>query len=341
MSKVTQFPNARQIEAEACAWIAQLDGSEPSPEDLSAFQEWMQRSKQHREEIRRLSVLWSDLNILTELAVPMKKRRHPWLGLPNVKFFAFAATILVGLAATALVLRSHNLAPTPADGPYFATAVGERKPVVLSDGSKVLLNTDSRIQIAYSGAQRAVHLLRGEAYFEVAHNSDRPFLVYAGANVVRAVGTSFSVHVQKRDVAVVVTEGTVELSSITSTGAAETSSRIGARVIPLAALKAGQSAVVDQQIEAIRTVQPAEVTRKLSWREGVLSFSGESLEQVVNEVSRYTHMTIVISDPSIRNVAIGGYFKAGDTEAMFEALETSFGVRVNRVNDKLVYLVAK
>jgi transmembrane sensor len=73
----------------------------------------------------------------------------------------------------------------------------------------------------------------------------------------------------------------------------------------------------------------------------VLSFSGEPLEQVVAEVSRYTSVTIVISDPSIRSVAIGGYFKAGETEAMFEALETSFGVRVTRVNDRLVYLAAK
>jgi transmembrane sensor len=84
-----------------------------------------------------------------------------------------------------------------------------------------------------------------------------------------------------------------------------------------------------------------EVDRKLSWREGVLSFSGEPLEHVVEEVSRYTSITIVNSDPAIRDISIGGYFKAGETDAMFEALETSFGVRVNRVNDRLVYLAAK
>ncbi len=64
--KVAQIPNARQIEAEACAWIAQLDGGEPSQEDLDAFREWVHRSPRHQDEIKRLSAIWGDLNVLTE-----------------------------------------------------------------------------------------------------------------------------------------------------------------------------------------------------------------------------------------------------------------------------------
>jgi len=108
--------------------------------------------------------------------------------------------------------------------------------------------------------------------------------------------------------------------------------------VKLVAIKAGQSATVDEQVEAIETIPSTELARKLSWRQGVLSFSGEPLEQVVDEVSRYTPVKIIITDPSIRKIAIGGYFKAGESEAMFEALESSFGIRVTRVNDRLVYL---
>jgi transmembrane sensor len=184
MEKVAQFPNARQIEAEACAWIAQLDGGEPSQEDLDAFREWIHRSPRHQEEIKRLSAIWGDLNVLTELAVPLRKRRPKFLDLLKFRVAAVAATLLVGVVVGVYVLWPPNHVPPVEAGSVFATAIGERKPVTLADGSKVLLNTDSRIQIDFTSDQRVVRLLQGEAFFEVAHNAERPFLVYAGANVV-------------------------------------------------------------------------------------------------------------------------------------------------------------
>jgi transmembrane sensor len=342
MSKVAQFPIQRQIEAEACAWIAQLDGGEPTQEDLDAFREWINRSPHHREEIKRLSTVWSDLNILTELAVPLKRPNRTFGRIFMLRSAAFAAMAVVGIAVTVYFLRPLLPINTAAESLFYSTNIGEQKPITLADGSKVLLNTNSRIQVSYGTEWREVHLLQGEAYFEVEHNRDRPFLVYAGSNIVRAVGTAFTVHIKKQDVEVIVTVGAVELSSVANMGgSASAGSLAKPQVTKLATIKAGQSATFNDEVESIEAIRVPEVTRKLSWREGVLSFSGEPLEQVVDEVSRYTPITIVISDPAIRNIAIGGYFKAGETDAMFEALETSFGVRVNRVNDKLVYLAAK
>jgi transmembrane sensor len=223
----------------------------------------------------------------------------------------------------------------------YSTSVGEQKSIVLPDHSKVLLNTASRIQVDYRVGQRGVHLLQGEAFFEVAHDTHRPFLVYAGANIVRAVGTAFTVRVQKQDVEVTVTEGVVELSSVPHAVGSTVGKGLIEPQTKLADIKAGQSAAFNQDVESIQSIKPQEIKRKLSWREGILSFSGEPLEQVVAEVSRYTPVTIVISDPAIRDIRIGGYFKIGETDAMLEALETSFGVRVNRVNDQLIYLAAK
>jgi len=248
--------------------------------------------------------------------------------------------LLVVLSVAPAAFHFRPRTPVAANVLY-STDVGEQKPITLADGSRVLLNTDSRIQVNYSAQQREVFLLRGEAYFEVAHNAERPFLVYAGANMVRAVGTAFTVYLKKQDIEVVVTEGIVELSAMANGSGGRTAKNLIKPAIKLADIKAGQSADFNQEVESIQPVMPLEIKRKLSWREGILAFSGEPLEQVVAEISRYTPVTIVISDPAIRNVRIGGYFKVGATDALLEALETSFGVRVNRVNDKLVYLAAK
>lgn len=342
MSKVTQFPSAQQIEAEGCAWIAQLDGSSPTKEDLDAFREWINRSPRHRQEIKRLSVLWSDLNILTELAVPLREPERKSGGGFRLRSAAIAAIAVVGIAFGVTYALWRAPSDDQAASLTYSTLVGKQESVALADGSHVVLNTDSRIQVSYSAERRMVHLLHGEAYFEVAHNPNRPFLVYVGANIVRAVGTAFTVRIKEHDVEVVVSEGTVELSSMTDmAGSAPGGTVAKTQATKLVAISAGQRATFNKEVESIQTIEAPEVTRRLSWREGVLSFSGEPLEQVVEEVSRYTPITIVITDPAIRNIKIGGYFKAGETDAMFEALETSFGVRVKRVNDGLVYLAAK
>ncbi len=341
MSKLAHFPSPRQIEAEACAWIAQLDGSTPSQEDLTAFREWINRSPQHQQEIKRLSALWSELNILTELAVPLKKSPQP-VSNPFLRRAAvFAALALLVIGGAVFYFSPRALPDGGTSNALYSTSIGEQKPVTLADGSKVLLNTSSRIQVNYDAQRREVHLLAGEAYFQVAHNAERPFLVYAGDNIVRAVGTAFTVRLKKQDVEVVVTEGTVELSAVAN-GGGDALTESGVRsVTRLGDVHAGQRAAFNKEVESIQSVRPPEIKRELSWREGVLSFSGEPLEQVVEEVSRYTPVTFVISDPAIRDIHIGGYFKVGETDAMLEALETSFGVRVNRVNDRLVYLAAK
>jgi transmembrane sensor len=342
---VAQFPGPRQIEAEACAWISQFDGAEPSQEDLAAFREWINRSPQHLKEIRRLSTLWGDLNILTEVAALPKKspaQASKSTG-RRTRFAAIAVSMsaMVMVAAVVFSVLRRNGVDRSTVQVLYSTSVGEQKSIVLPDHSKVLLNTASRIQVDYRVGQRGVHLLQGEAFFEVAHDTHRPFLVYAGANIVRAVGTAFTVRVQKQDVEVTVTEGVVELSSVPHAVGSTVGKGLIEPQTKLADIKAGQSAAFNQDVESIQSIKPQEIKRKLSWREGILSFSGEPLEQVVAEVSRYTPVTIVISDPAIRDIRIGGYFKIGETDAMLEALETSFGVRVNRVNDQLIYLAAK
>jgi len=206
----------------------------------------------------------------------------------------------------------------------------------LADGSTVLLNTNSQIEIDYSGRQRRIWLLRGEAYFRVVHDPGRPFAVYAGNGVVRAVGTAFAVHLRSHDVEVAVTEGSVELASLATL--ADREAATAPQSTTLARIKANQVATFSENIESIEVVAAAKLDQKLSWQKGVLIFSGEPLHRMVEEVSRYTPLKIDIIDPRLRDLPVGGYFKVGETEAMFEALETSFHVHVERVGADVVQL---
>jgi transmembrane sensor len=151
---------------------------------------------------------------LTELAVPIKKPKRDFSTNFLLRSAAFAAIAVIGIAIAVHILRPLLPVRAVADSQFYSTDIGEQRPVALADGSTVLLNTDSRLQVEYDAERREVHLLQGEAYFEVAHDSDKPFLVFVGSNIVRAVGTSFTVHIKKLDIEVIVTEGAVEVSAV-------------------------------------------------------------------------------------------------------------------------------
>jgi transmembrane sensor len=339
MGKVADFPNRDTIEAEACAWISQFDGDQPpSPEDMDALREWASRSPLHHQELERLSALWGDINILTELSQSLDNAES------NDKKGVFSpAPIMAGLAAILIiavgVMFWPNQRPAKLIHLVYSTQVGEQHLAALPDGSSVQLNTASQLEVDYSNQRRKVRLLKGEAHFEVAHDPGRPFEVYAGTGLVRAIGTAFSVHLKDKQVEVTVTEGRVKLVSVAATEVeADSSTAKEAQRDELATLSAGQSTRFNHSVDTIQTLKKDEVARKLSWRDGMLVFSGESLDHVVEQVTRYTPVSIVIADPAIRNIRIGGYFRVGETDAMFEVLESNFGIRVSEISDELFHL---
>ena len=356
MSTVRLQADKQSIEAEASAWIVQLDGAEPSAEDRKALQEWIGRSPAHREAFERLSSLWDDLNILTELAVPRGADTHPrraWsIGWPRLAA-AIAVVVLVSVAAL-FGSRFQPDAPgsmattTPADAPVrsgrFDTAIGQLQTVDLDDGSQAILNTDTEIIVDINPAGRDIYLVRGEALFDVAHDPGRDFRVHARGGFVKAVGTEFSVRLKEAsNVVVIVSEGVVELAVVASGSAEQAATDTGAAepgpASPLARVSAGQVAVFGSGLESLQSMPKDEISRQLSWRGGMLRFDGEPLSEVVAEISRYTTTRIVIASPALEDLRIGGYFKVGETDAMLEALESGFDVRVERIDGNLVHLV--
>ena len=253
-------------------------------------------------------------------------------------------------------------------GLVFSTRMGENLHHTMSDGSILWLNSNTKIQVDYSNTFRRIKLLDGEAHFEVAKDATRPFEVYADDRLVRAIGTAFSVHKRKNSIEVLVTEGTVELAIIdnsllvipddysgititnTSVLTEEKSAKVEVIVNPanvrkkLGKLTAGQLTVIpveDDKLIDVIEVDTSEVARFLSWKEGKLIFAGESLEEVVQEITRHTQVKIDVIDPQLKSMRIGGQFQVGETDTLFYVLESGFGISVKKLNDHHVQLRVK
>lgn len=348
---IVEFPEQSAVSEEAAAWLIRLDAdAPPAAKDLQALGEWLQRSPAHREELEKLAALWGRLNVLTDLAVPLgsarpavrtREARTPRQWLWSV---GLAAVAIVLAAGAVLLARGPAVDPLVATNGLYVTAVGQQKVATLADGSQITLNTNSQARVDYGEGYRQVYLLQGEALFTVAKNKRRPFRVYAGNGRIEALGTAFAVYLNGADIDVTVTEGRVSLAS----GAA---AEVDELMESLGTLHAGQTAVIRSPrpeaelgsigaLQAVKPIAPEELAQRLAWREGVLVFSGEKLEDVVKELGRYTTVAIEIPDDAVRNMRIGGRFPVGETDTMLTTLETSFHLRVTRLDANRVVLSA-
>lgn len=273
-----------------------------------------------------------------------------------------ASLLFIDLIVNEGVVRQPN---------YYVTDIGEYKKHILEDGSTLWLNSNSKVKVDYSKHFRRIALITGEAHFEVKKDASRPFEVYSMNRLVRAVGTAFSVHKLKDRVEVMVSEGTVELAIVdemlvlkpddllTSTevkphkeenGKAIAIVNVPAKVSKyLGKLSAGESmsipmvssALIEGEDNHVVHLDKGEIGRKLSWLDGKLVFAGESLEEVVTEISRHTSIIIDVPDPELRKMRIGGHFQAGETDKLFSILESGFGIEVNKIDEHHVELLTK
>jgi transmembrane sensor len=359
MRNVHQFKNLRTLDQEAAVWLARLDADEQLDEkELAPLSEWIKRSPAHKNALNSLADFWSN-NILTELMVPLGRQEINaglWFGLKQKLLSPSGFTSLTATFLVVVALMFSLLSTTvPKTNGLYVTAVGQQKIITLDDGSTIQLNTNSQVAVEYENSYRNIRLLQGEAHFDVAKNPDRPFRVYAGSGRVQAIGTAFTVHLDDRDLQVLVTEGRVALASLGGPlaenelkTASDADPYVFSQSKDIATLGAGEfltlngegQGILDEGEESpkIGVINDAELSRIESWRSGYLVFSGESLAHAVSEISRYTTVTITITDPNLKELQIGGRFKVGDVESMFAALEANFGIQVNQINYNQVEL---
>lgn len=218
----------------------------------------------------------------------------------------------------------------------YRTGVGERQVVVLADGSTVSLDADSLVAVRYTHARRELALKRGRARFSVAKNPLRPFTVTAAGKTVVAVGTEFSVERLGHQVRVILYEGKISVLGQSSPLAAPTAVPIGqARKPADLVLKPGGELIM-ADTAPVAEIEPADLSRSLSWEGGQLVFRNEPLSTAVERVNRYARHKIRLGDAAAGQVLVSGVFAAGDTEAFVDGVTAVFPVKAEPRNDGIV-----
>jgi len=206
----------------------------------------------------------------------------------------------------------------------YSTRVGEERLIHLADGSQVRLNTDTMIDVSLQKDRRTVHFLKGEARFDVAHDPARPFLVTARDGAVQALSTVFNLRLRKDFTELTVIDGQV---AIMGDGA------------PAATVPAGTSAMIRATAVSMIKLAPLDLERRTAWQEGKIQLDGATLAQAVDEFNRYRTKPLVIGDPDLYGLRMGGMFSANNSADFVDALKQSFGIRVMEGNDGAVILL--
>ena len=331
---VVRLPNRPKAREEASLWLARLDRglTEQERRDLGA---WLEEDRQHTDALLELAAFWDQTAVLSQLAelFPLSRQRRTR---PPVRAWTVAGAALAGaMSVVVTVFYGAFVTDPPADArQVYETTVGGQSTVELLDGTMVTLNTNSSMEVQYSSVGRSVVLNRGEGYFAVEPDPERPFRVSAGGRVFEAVGTAFNVRIgPDEDIKMMVTEGQVGV--LPADGAAAAAGASAVR--PEAIVDAGNLAIVGRSGVSIQPLPAAQIEAQLSWQQGMLVFDGEPLATVLLEMGRYTRTPLVVDD-SVRDVRVGGYFRAGDVDGLLIALRENFEIESTRTGDGRIIL---
>jgi transmembrane sensor len=320
---------SRDIDQAASNWTARLDRGPLTPREEDAFQAWLRADPRSRGALLRAQAL----SMMSESAQALgsgfdpaafedTRRRPRFTGLSRRQ-----ALTWTGGAAAAASLVALGVA-LPAAGAVVSTRRGEIRLVPLKDGSTVLLNTETRVRVNYDKGQRLVTLLQGEAYFSVARDEARPFVVAVDGRRLSTAQAAFRVRKLDADpVDVLVNEGQVDLAP-EGQAAAALALKANTR---LALSGPGRGAVEHPQV-----IAPEAVTRELAWREGKLAFEGETLKQAAETFARYSDTRIQIRDPDLAREPVTGLFAANDPAGFGRAIAHVFDAKLTQDGDAVV-----
>ncbi len=345
MTQIYEFPQQDKCKDEASVWVSRLD-RDLSADERHELGEWLQRHPNNMTVLLNLARLWDRMDSLSRLGDIFEKpaRRRP------VRKWPLKAAVVAALAfvlawgtlsneTPEILISKPAELPAPTSSRLFETAIGEQSTVSLTDGTQVVLNTNTRIRVQYTQQHRLIVLERGELQVRVAEDKTRPLSVVAGENIVQALGTVFNVEISDDQlVEVVVTEGRVLVG--VHRKSADQVNEDEPVVLPLSSLTvaAGEELILGAEEEIVTEVSPVDIEVKLSWQSGNLVFRGESLEEAVAEISRYTSVEFVFLDDDLKKTRIVGLFKAGDVDGLLAALRENFDIAYRRSEDRIVLL---
>jgi transmembrane sensor len=321
MSVGEKQTDPNEIDLEALRWLALMERGPLPLEEQRRFAAWVTADIRHRGAIIRAQAASLRLDRLAALAGGrslLEPLPHEQLLLQKNttrRRMIAAAASAAGLITIGAWLERGRIEELWG-GTRYISGVGELKKVVLADGSVVTMNTQTELQVRYTGEHRDIRLVRGEAMFAVAHDALRPFAVRVGEWSAVAVGTAFAVRrLDEPTTDVTVTEGIVQLLPVDKS------------VSAARRLTANQKAVIgaDGKIE-VGQVSDSQIGQQLAWRTRLVVFAGEPLRQALAEMNRYSHRPVVVDDPVLAERRIVGVFSTTDTQTFVSAMTATLGV---------------
>jgi transmembrane sensor len=337
----------------ASAWLAKLTRGLRDDEG-TGLREWL-RNRKNRSILLEAASLYHGPDVLIvlrelfpESPELLNRRSDRSPDLMPMALKAVAAVCIVAIGALMLIGQPPSFllgkGPYPQPGSItraYTTAVGERREVKLPDGCLVTLNTRTRMTVNYSLHLRDVNLEYGEASFDVTPDPDRPFNVRAGRRELQALGTRFIVRVLDADnVQVTVTQGAVKVVYAPPRWPETPAKRRENLSFGETMVAARETALVEPGYQSVRELVPGEAEAREAWQKGMIVFDGTPLEAALAEVDRYTTARFVVADETIRNVRVGGDFRAGDVEGLLTALRQKFSIDSRRDAQGRIVLTA-
>lgn len=317
---ILQRPNlasAEEVEGAASDWLARRVSDHWSEKDDVALQEWLSLSPANRIAFLRLESAWSYTSRLGALRRPRHGENGPSSARSRI-LLRVAAAILLIAGGTFVVSTQINRTSEK----VYRTAVGGRETLKLADGSQIELNTDSVLRLTYGTDVRHAVLEHGEAYFQITHDTSRPFTVETGNHRVTDLGTKFLVRNGNGSTEVAVTEGMVRIDGA------------GKQEKP-ALLKRGDVIIIsDRSTE--RAHKPAQkLADELGWRRGVLVFENATIADAAAQFNRYNAKKLIVA-PSAANIAIGGTFPSNNVVTFTELAQDVLGLHIVERGDQIL-----
>lgn len=304
---------------DAASWFVRLERNPQDAELRQAFETWLAASPQHRDDWSRVGEAWTRMDavkddpaVLAARAALQSELANARRGPPMRWAAGIAAAVMLGGGLLAFgSWRQAEDARQPvqvASWPHaalavYSTPVGGQQTVTLEDGSQVTLSTDTEVRLTEWDRQRALTVVKGEAFFQVAKNPERPFVVTAAGRTVTALGTAFDVRVDPGQWSVSLVEGKVRVASAQ------------------ASIDMTPGHHLSQQGDGAWSVEQRNVADLTSWREGSLVFENRPLASIVEEMNRYSTQKVRIADPALAATPLSGRFKTGDVAGFVAALE--------------------
>jgi transmembrane sensor len=314
-----------EIEQQAAGWLARKDGDGWSVAEQAQLDQWVGLSTAHRVAWLRLEAERSKAETpAPEPAWSPVPSDQPHVEIvqrssPRISQWRIAAAILVTVGATAGLLTMRAKDPEF----RYETQLGAHETHALKDGSKLTLNTATLVRARVSEGERIVWLDKGEAYFDIAHDADHPFVVMSGANKITVLGTKFIVRREGGSTNVVVVDGRVQVEN----------AQIAAQS-PVILVK--HQKVVANPASMLKSDESgARIEQVMSWREGKLVFDQVTLDYAAGEFNRYNKKKMVLADAEAAKLRIGGRFDVGNVKGFAGLLQRGFGLDVRETDDAI------